>query len=138
MEADHGAVASARLHVPNDGSAHSLKWGAMGKIRIGYGSEWHLLTYLGRYRARLTTEVAAVTRGQDVDWLDWPRSSAPVEREWRGIDFIRDHPVRDAWSSFCPQRGNSPNWDAIGTADIDGKTTWLLVEAKAHSRELRS
>jgi hypothetical protein len=59
--------------------------------------------------------------------IDW--STRPDGKEWKGVDFL---PVKSAarreWAEFWPQQGNPPNWDAIGTALINGRTEWLLGE----------
>ncbi len=31
-----------------------------------------------------------------------------------------------------------PNWDAVGKTTMQGRTTWLLAEAKAHTQEMFS
>jgi hypothetical protein len=110
----------------------------MGKIGFGYGSEWQLLWYLARHRDELSREVCSATGASSVHWLDFPRAGENDDAEWKGIDFITSKPVRDAWASFWPQKGNPPNWDAIGVAEINGSRVWLLVEAKAHAGELHS
>jgi hypothetical protein len=110
----------------------------MGKMALGYGSEWHVLRYLGRYRETLNAQVRAVTGVADVRWLDWNSTPAEVDAEWKGVTFLPDDlraRVRAAWSDWWPQRGNPPNWDAV--ASLDGRE-WLLVEAKAHPGELKS
>lgn len=43
----------------------------MGKIGHGYGSEWHLLRYLGRHRNLLDNAVRDATRCGRFDWLDF-------------------------------------------------------------------
>jgi len=114
----------------------------MGRIGHGYGSEWHLLHWLGRHRAELSRRVGAAIGGavNPGDWLDFPTTSsggAPKTMEWKGIDFLRPNPpVERAWAAFWPQRGNAHNWDAV--ARVGDEPEWLLVEAKAHVGELAS
>ena len=43
--------------------------------------------------------------------------------------------LRDWWLAV-PRGANTPNWDIASTCSIDGKDGLLLVEAKAHTREL--
>ncbi len=110
----------------------------MGK---GYGSECHLLRCLGRHRARLDAAVGRVISAEFVRWLDYPfdPTNAWPDGEWKGLDFLPDNePAKKAWADFWPQRGNAPNWDAVGYVVVDGQDEWLLVEAKAHLKEIRS
>jgi len=39
---------------------------------------------------------------------------------------------------YWPQTGNVPNWDAVGRLESNSGKEYLLVEAKAHTEELRS
>jgi hypothetical protein len=113
----------------------------MGGIGSGYGSEWHLLRYLGRHRAYLNERLAAVTGATSVHWLDFPfdGDKPRLDREWEGLEFLpRDDPTRAAWSDYWPQTGTQQNWDAIGRATIGEAEEWLLVEAKAHLGEIKS
>ena len=123
----------------------------MSKIGYGYGSEYHLLRYLGYHRVELNGKVDEATGGRLINWLDFPYSVSPksfYHAEWRGISFLRrdDALLRDdalaakvheAWRSFWPQTGMPPSWDAVGVMNKAGATAWLLVEAKAHLGELR-
>ena len=43
--------------------------------------------------------------------------------------------LRDWWLAI-PGSANTPNWDIASTCSIDGKDGLLLVEAKAHTKEL--
>jgi hypothetical protein len=52
----------------------------MAEIGHGYGSEWHLLRYLGRHLARLASEVQRVTSCDSVQWLDFPFGRPPWAR----------------------------------------------------------
>ena len=113
----------------------------MGRIGHGYGSEWQLMWYLARHRDELSREVAQSTGLESLMWHDFRGASQKgCDSEWKGLDFLgRDRPdVIEAWAQRWPSRGNQPNWDAIGTAARDGAQCWLLVEAKAHTAELKS
>ena len=113
----------------------------MAEIGSGYGSECHMLRYLGRHRELLNRHVRAEIPAESIDWLDFPFDARRIWRdgEWKGLDFLaRESPARRAWSQLWPSRGNPPNWDAIGQAAIGGKREWILVEAKANVEELRS
>jgi hypothetical protein len=116
----------------------------MSKIGHGYGSEYHLLRYLGYQRGELNRKVDEATGGRLINWLDFPFSDSPksfYHAEWQGVSFLRDDEqgadVREAWQSFWPQTGTAPSWDAVGVMDTKGATAWLLVEAKAHLGELK-
>lgn len=120
----------------------------MGQIGYCYGSEWHLLRFLGHHRHRLNDELAAVLRHDGVDpvgamkWLDYPAD--PKRKSGDGeivaMDFLPDMGGQ-AWRSFWPDKRSAPNrngmpsWDAIGTHTVGANREWLLVEAKAHVDE---
>lgn len=116
----------------------------MGKMGLGYGSEFHLLRYLGYHRHDLNRAVEVQTGGQVLDWLDFAfdgrRRFPYLDIEWKGLNFLDDSKTseRSTWLKFWPQTGNVPNWDAIGILELESKTEYLLVEAKAHVSEIRS
>ena len=113
----------------------------MARIGHGYGSEWHLLRYMGRHRHRLDRAVARSCGASEVEWLDSPFSRDPRWRdaEGEGLDFLpASNPARQEWSHLWPQRGNVQNWDAVGRITVRGAEQWLLVEAKAHLGEVIS
>lgn len=114
----------------------------MGKIRCGYGSEWHLLRYLGYHRDELSRQVLTLTGGELVRWLDFGYHPTydrfNYDRELVGLEFIDDQEVREEWKAFWPAHGNSQNWDAVGEINYGDHNEWLLVEAKAHVREIES
>jgi hypothetical protein len=108
----------------------------VGKIALGYGSEWHVLRCLARYRSLLDDKVRSATGAREVRWLDWNSAPAGADREWKGISFLPDdvrERIADDWARWWPQRGNPHNWDAVAVLD---EREWLLVEAKAHLGEL--
>jgi hypothetical protein len=116
-----------------------------GQMGDGYGSECHLLRYLGRHRQHFDQRVRETVSCDAVCWLDYPpdpRREWP-DAEWKGLEFLREH-ERDAaalksdWEQFWPQRGEPPNWDAVAQIRVAGAEEWLLVEAKAHLGEIRS
>ena len=120
----------------------------MGKIGFGYGSEWHMLRWLGRHRQALNHQIQGAAKqnlGQ-IEWLDFPRSPSPGilrrDKEFVGMDFISsttNPTLHSAWTQFWPSSGNSHNWDAVGKFNSPtGQSGWLLVEAKAHTGELTS
>jgi hypothetical protein len=114
----------------------------MGKIGYGYGSEWHLLRFLGYHRQYLSKQVLNITGGKDISWLDFRFSKKYAflnhDRELVGLEFIKDPEVTKKWGEFWPQTGTSQNWDAVGKIEYGDHSEWLLVEAKAHGDEVRS
>lgn len=112
----------------------------MAEIGHGYGSEWHLLRFLGRHREWFDRLVLSKVGGRHVDWLDFPyrAESEWFDAEWKGVDFVERAEVREAWRRYWPQTGNVQNWDAVGRLRTEGGTEFLLVEAKAHLAEARS
>ena len=112
----------------------------MGKMGIGYGSEFHLLRLLGYHRNKLNSAVEEKTGGRVIEWLDFPvGGEGKLDREWKGVDFVDSaSDGKSAWVKFWPQTGNVPNWDAVGRLESNSGKEYLLVEAKAHAEELRS
>jgi len=115
----------------------------MGKIGYGYGSEWHLLRYLGRHREELNRGIIkAAGAGTRVEWLDFDYTGIrkQPDAELKGLDFLagpKYRKVRSKWREFWPP-GGKPNWDAVGWLYRSGGKDLLLVEAKAHVNELES
>ena len=116
--------------------------GMMGKIGYGYGSEWHLLRYLGYHRAYFSDLILNHIGGQSLSWCDFhflpPNTSNKHDGEHIGLGFLENAEAEAAWRSFWPQSGNAHNWDAVGEIWVNGQREWLLVEAKAHSGEIKS
>jgi len=114
----------------------------MSKIGRGYGSEWHLLRYLGYHRSLLSQEVGAALGASRVEWLDFPFSSVggllQDDHEFKGLEFLEGKEIRGKWARFWPQSGNAQNWDAVGRATIGKEEVWVLGEAKAHVEEMKS
>ena len=83
----------------------------MGKIGYGYGSEWHLLRYLGYHRTYLNKHILRLTGGERIEWLDFrfSRQNVPLQRdhEWTGVAFIEDPAVQRQWRAFWPFRKGS-------------------------------
>lgn len=116
----------------------------MGRIGLGYGSEWHLLRMLGRHREFFTRRVLAVTGGDQVSWEDFAFTKGIGEvdnygdAEPKGLSFLPPtHETVQAWKDWWPQSGNAQNWDAVGRLrQTNGAEEWLLVEAKANIPEI--
>lgn len=114
----------------------------MSKIGYGYGSEWHLLKYLGYHRAELSNLLLAETGGQRVEWLDFPWTNSSKkfseEAEYQAIGFLDSLAVTQKWKVFWPQSGTPPTWDAVAKLYTEDNAEWLIIEAKSHIGELNS
>lgn len=113
----------------------------MGRIGDGYGSECHLLRWMGRHRADLDREVLAAVGARAIQWLDFPfkRTNPWPDAEWKGVDFTDDDGLIRDWENYWPSGRGIQNWDAVAEITTDGGAVeWLLVEAKAHRDELRA
>ena len=109
----------------------------MGTMALGYGSEFHLLRWLGRHRDCLSEKVQEATGLKDpIHWLDFNFSQRPgqLDEELKGVEFASSD-IQKSWEDFWPSTGNQQNWDCVGETSA-GKI--LLVEAKAHIGELHS
>ena len=121
----------------------------MGILGHGYGSEFHLLRWMGRHREEFTRRVAERIGSHTVTWFDFDFNNGnPIpDGEIHGFSFLsqgkcQDH-VRDLLESvrnekpWCrwPDGGKSISWDAVGQTE-SGR--FVLCEAKAHKEELVS
>lgn len=115
----------------------------MAHMGYGYGSEFHLLRFLGRHREYFDARVKQATGARSVNWLDClfkPEPNPPTwDSEWRRLDFLPESSAaRKLWKKFWPTKGQQHNWDAVGRILIEDRREWLLVEAKAHLAELET
>lgn len=113
----------------------------MATIGHSYGSEWHLLRWMGRHRGRFDREIMrSLEKGEGrLEWKDFrvnPKTGA--DEEWKGIDFIESEPIQNEWSDFWPTGRGIHNWDALGLWSLGNQKEWILVEAKAHLGEIAS
>ncbi len=115
----------------------------MGKIGYGYGSEFHLLRWMGRHRTEFNKHIleAIGKEGTDIDWLDFPFAGSvkSLDSEWKGLDFLPNNlSVKKDWSQYWPNGKGIQNWDLVGRLNKPSKVEWVLVEAKAHIGEISS
>lgn len=110
-------------------------------MAIGYGSEFHLLRFMGRHRKDLNKAILkAIDMDAKINWLDFPynNTSKEYDKEFIAVDFLnsqKDYPkIKNEWEKFWPHKKNAMNWDAVARIGDE----WLLVEAKAHAGELIS
>ncbi len=112
-------------------------------IGYGYGSEWHLLQYLGRRRDAFTRKIEDLTGVSSIHWLDHRESNASTDalrvQELVALEFLDpEHQARSEWERRWPSRGGVHNWDAVGQGLSHDHQTWILIEAKAHTGELKT
>jgi hypothetical protein len=114
----------------------------MAKIGLGYGSEFHLLRFLGRHRNQLDKQILDLLNESNtsIDWLDFNfNANADIpDKEFIGIEFLQNRKdytkLKQSWKGFWPSPNNAQNWDAI--CRIQNK--WILIEAKANEQEISS
>lgn len=117
----------------------------MAKIGYGYGSEWHLLRFLGYHRNHLNDQIEAQTGMKVKDWLDLKFSEKKIkldlDDEYEGLEFLNENQrsgTEIKWKDFWPASGKQQNWDAVGKVINGTNKKWLLVEAKANVEECKS
>lgn len=87
----------------------------MGALNADYGSELHLLRYLGRHRHLLHKYIEEKIGGRMVDWIDTHFDPLRYDAEWEGVEFLPDYSAAgERWKEFWPQTGKVQHWDAIG------------------------
>ena len=108
-----------------------------------FGSRYRclLLTHAPRQTvARLLTQVAEphATVGSTDFWMPRGFLEPREPRLDRDSGFVANdcQAALRAWWLANPRGANTPNWDIASTCTIEGKRGLLLVEAKAHSKEL--
>jgi len=121
----------------------------MSRMGYGYGSEFHLLRWMGRHRKEFTQRVAKIVGSQTVSWFDFEfNNNNPIpDGEIQGFSFLRlgkfQNKTMDLlkrvqkekpWCRW-PGGGRSISWDAVGQTE-NGR--FVLCEAKAHKEEMVS
>ncbi len=113
------------------------------KNRKGSKARCHLLTHGSRNQvsARLSSLIAPSGNVLPESHCWMPQGfDVPDEPQLGTSDnLIPDEGSRKAlveWWLAVPKRANTPNWDIASTCTVDGKTGLLLIEAKAHDKEL--
>ena len=130
----------------NNSQTGGMKMAILGH---GYGSEFHLLRWMGRHREEFTRRVSKIVGSQTVTWFDFNfnnRNSVP-DGEIHGFSFLGQGKYqnqarnllkrvrnKELWCCW-PDGGNSISWDAVGRTE-SGR--FILCEAKAHKKELVS
>ncbi len=116
----------------------------MAEIGYGYGSEFQLLRFLGHHRNILEKNIRNNSHFKnDFKWLDFPYANQRIslDGEYKGISFLKENIekkefqiLKRKWKEYWPSSGNQQNWDAI----FIHKDEFILVEAKAHLKEIES
>lgn len=111
----------------------------MAEMGVGYGSEAHLLRFLGRHRRYISEQVLEATALDHVEWLDFnfDPNARWQDAEWTALDFVESAELQAHWRDFWPTTGTPPNWDAIGRIRDKDEVSWLLVETKGNVEEIR-
>ena len=88
---------------------------------------------------RLVEPYAVVDPDRDI----WMPGGLDAPAETRLVDasgfLAAEHcELLKSWWLAVRQRANTPNWDIAAAATIDGEEGLVLIEAKAHDRELKT
>lgn len=111
-------------------------------MALGYGSEFHLLRWVGRHREEFDKRVKQLLHADNISWLDFDfAAEKPIpDKELIGLSFLKNelnfNSILSNWKKEWPQSGNSMNWDLVGFTVQDDIKTWILIEAKAHIGEV--
>ncbi len=115
----------------------------MDKMGYGYGSECHLLRWMGRHRNAFDRAILSKIHplGCRIEWLDFefkPGEKWP-DAELKGMEFLKnEESLQKNWNKFWPVGKGIHNWDAVGWVNCDNFRELLLVEAKAHVGETKT
>ena len=62
----------------------------MGQMALGYGSEFHLLRWLGRHRNEFDKRVNSLLKTDKISWLDFDFDSKKTipDKEIIGLNFL--------------------------------------------------
>ncbi|HMK77360.1 MAG TPA: hypothetical protein VK568_14425 [Thermodesulfobacteriota bacterium] len=115
----------------------------MGKMGYGYGSECHLLRWMGRHRKAFDVAVLSSIKreGSRIERLDFEFKQGEMwpDAELKGMDFLKNkEALQKDWNEFWPVGRGIRNWDAVGWVSFDRIEELLLVEAKAHIGEIKT
>jgi len=110
------------------------------RIGYGYGSEWHLLRWMGRHRQVFDKMVLSAIEkdGWKIKWIDFnfKRGETWPDAELKGLEFLDNYDqLKKDWESFWPVGSGIHNWDAVGWAYSGEDKELLLIEAKANIQE---
>ena len=122
----------------------------MAEMKLGYGSEYQLLRFLGHHRNELERIILENTKinanlDYNMEWQEYPKNNSrlSLDGEYTGISFLPlelQNKISENWEKYWPQGGGIPNWDAILycsplVPNSPLKDQWIIIEAKAHLPE---
>lgn len=115
----------------------------MARIAYGYGSEWHLLRWMGRHRQVLDKMLLSTIQkgGWKIEWIDFnfKRGETWPDAELKGLEFLNNYgELKNNWETFWPVGSGIHNWDAVGWVYSGEDKELLLIEAKANIQEVVS
>jgi hypothetical protein len=125
----------------------------MAEMGLGYGSEYHLLRYLGHHRNELNEIINQNTRLKgELIWLDYPKDlkRLSLDGEYLGVDFLNDKVLKDefspivieklltGWKKYWSGKGKQPNLDGVILHKNENQLELVIVEAKANLKEIES
>lgn len=119
----------------------------MSKLNSQYGSELHLLRWMGRHRTLFDKKVCKAMGISNIKWLDFQfdPGAIPPDAEWKDIQFLENliiksdyDQLKKRWKDWWPTGGNTQNWDAAGKYRHGDKDIFVVVEAKATIQECKS
>lgn len=125
----------------------------MAEMGLGYGSEYQLLRYLGHHRNELNEIINQNTRLKgELIWLDYPKDvkRSSLDGEYLGVDFLNDkvlkyefspiviEKLQTRWKEYWSRTGKQPNLDGIILHKNENQLELVIVEAKAHLKEIES
>jgi hypothetical protein len=116
------------------------------EMRLGYGSEFQLLRFMGHHRLELEDAIRKQTGIEgSLTWFDFPKDQSEkprssLDKEYMGIEFLKDMAnyeiIEQKWKEYWPHK--SQYWDGIILNVHQTSWQYILVEAKAHLEELES
>lgn len=108
------------------------------------GSSFHLLQWTRKDRTVFASSLTRLINLPNVsitssDWWRPAGDTNPVEARTENLpdeilSLQHKTSIRNWWLKH-PTGANTPNWDFIGSAMIDGQKGLVLIEAKAHKKE---
>jgi len=108
----------------------------MAQIGYGYGSEWHLLRFLGHHRNLLEKEIKKqlnLVGDCNFKWFDFGFANRETvvsgDKELTGLGFLNE---KGSFPEYIQGWESKQSWDAV----VYIGDTLYLIEAKAHVKEI--
>ncbi|MEI7667966.1 MAG: hypothetical protein WCI62_03135 [Erysipelotrichaceae bacterium] len=108
------------------------------KMGYGYGSEFQLLRFMGRYRNAFELSLLkalGLAQCTKLNWLDhqFNPQDHHLDLGLSNADFLSQK-HQEAWLSLWPT--NDLNWDGVAKFSHNGKECLILLNAKAYAKDL--